>query len=211
METGFLDREHNGSAYQVFVPKGVKAPYPAVLFLHGAGECGTDGLLQTDVGLPHAIRQNRSRWPFLVVVPQKDDVKKFWAERKEMLDGILADVEKEFQTDPHRLYITGLSQGGRGTFDLAAHLRWHFAAAAPVCGWSQLDKVGEDFRHIPTWVFHGDADEAVKPSNSVEAVEAIKKSGGDVQLTMYPGIGHNSWDKAYMESDLPNWLLKHTL
>ncbi|MBS1708427.1 MAG: prolyl oligopeptidase family serine peptidase, partial [Armatimonadetes bacterium] len=65
--------------------------------------------------------------------------------------------------------------------------------------------------HIPTWVFHGDADEAVKPSNSVEAVEAIKKSGGDVQLTMYPGIGHNSWDKAYMESDLPNWLLKHTL
>ncbi|MBX3110935.1 MAG: prolyl oligopeptidase family serine peptidase [Fimbriimonadaceae bacterium] len=211
METGFLDREHKGSNYQVHVPKGVKGPCPTILFLHGAGECGTDGLLQTAIGLPDAVRRDRTRWPFLVVCPQKDDVKALWADRKELLDGILRDVEGEFPVDPHRRYITGLSQGGHGTFDLAAHLGWRFAAAAAVCGRSLLDKVGEDFRHIPLWVFHGDADPVVKPENSIEAVEAVKKAGGDVRLTMYPGVDHNSWDKAYRESDLPQWFLSHTL
>ncbi len=210
-ETGFLDRETQERPYVVFVPKGVKKPWPTILFLHGAGECGVDGLRQVAVGLPPAIMLDRGRWPFLVVIPQKKEVRDLWKQDREYLDAVLHAVEKEFEPDPHRRYLTGLSQGGRGTFDLVKSLAWQFAAAAPVCGWADLEQVAKDFRDVPLWAFHGEDDNVVPLKGSRDAVEAILAAGGTAKITTYPETGHNSWDAAYRESELPAWLLEHHL
>ncbi len=211
-ETGFIDREVRGNRYVIYVPHIVEpARMPAILFLHGAGECGTDGLLQTSVGLPNQIRRKKTRWPFLVIIPQKPDVKSLWNDNRLMVNQILTQVEQEFEPDPKRRYITGLSQGGRGTFDLASKTVWDFAAAAPVCGWSDLQTVANDNKNIPFWAFHGLADNVVKPAGSIQAIEALKEAGAETKITLYEGVDHNSWDRAYSEDELPAWLLSHSL
>lgn len=210
-ETGFLDRATDDRRWVVYVPYDYKPGIPAVLFLHGMGESGVDGVKQSAIGLGHAIRMDRSRWPFLVVLPQKPTPEEAWVESRTHIDHVLGAVEKEFETDPHRRYITGLSQGGFGTFDLAANLVWNFAAAAPVCGRADLGKVADDFSSIPLWAFHGEADGVVPSRHSVEAVAKINAGGGDAKLTLLPGVGHNSWDNAYVESQLPEWFLRHSL
>lgn len=210
-ETGFLDREVRGHRYVVYVPHIVEpARMPAILFLHGAGECGTDGLLQTSVGLPQQIRRKKSRWPFLTIIPQKPDVRTLWLENRLMINQILTQVQEEFQPDPQRRYITGLSQGGRGTFDLANKTIWKFAAATPICGWSDLSRVAQDNKGIPFWAFHGLLDSAVKPEGSIQAIEALKAAGNETKITLYEGVDHNSWDRAYSEDELPMWLLSHS-
>ena len=210
-ETGFLDRVTNGRRWQVYVPYDFKPGYPAILFLHGMGESGTEGVKQSAIGISMGIRMDRSRWPFLVVLPQKPTHEEPWTDSRPHIDKVLEAVEKEFDTDPHRRYITGLSQGGFGTFELAAHLRWNFAAAAPVCGWRSSEGIEKDFKDIPIWAFHGEDDPVVPAQRSKDAIEKIKASGGDAQLTLLPGVQHNSWDHAYQKSDLPNWLLSHNL
>jgi predicted peptidase len=212
-ESGFLDREvtvdGKPSRYVVFVPKGLDPKgLPVILFLHGYGESGSDGLLQTAVGLGHAIQRNRTQWPFLVVFPQKPVFESLWPNYVPLLDSILQHVEAEFAPDTHRRYLTGLSQGGHGTFQLAKALAWRFAAIAPVCGWAD-DEVGERLLDIPVWAFHGDDDEAVKVSASIQAIDAIEKAGGRAKLTRYPGVGHNSWDAAYQNEKLGEWFLQH--
>ena len=210
-QTGFLDRATSDLNYVVYVPRGVEPKgLPVILFLHGHGESGTDGLRQTLIGLPHAIRATHYRWQFIVVSPQKPDFDALWSKYKEALNVMLADVEKEFHPDPHRRYITGLSQGGRGTFDLCTALDWHFAAAAPVCGWTEPEEAAKRLVHMPLWAFHGDEDQAVKFESGQQAVALLKDQGADATFTLYPGVGHNSWDKAYQESDLPTWFLAHT-
>src|ERR1700687_5255436 len=140
-ETGFLDRtlSVHGTTYkyQVFVPDNwsPKKKWPIILFLHGAGERGKDGLLQTDVGLPHAIRENRSRFPSVVVIPQclTDH---WWSEpdMEEVSLGALAAATREFKGDPKRTYLTGLSMGGYGSWALATQYPGKFAAIVPICG-----------------------------------------------------------------------------
>ncbi len=215
MTSGFLERTitHEGREvrFVVYVPRKTTRPLPAILFLHGRGECGVDGLLQVSVGLPIAIMKKRESWPFLVVIPQKATQDSTWWDEKENLQLILASVEKEFQPDAHRRYLTGLSQGGHGTFRLAKHLPWQFAAIAPVCGWVDPALAAKELRDTPVWAFHGEKDTVVKPEGSINAVEAILAAGGKPTLTLYPDLTHNSWDAAYQTSDLPNWLLSHTL
>lgn len=212
-ETGFLDRQVGDHKYVVYVPQNVPPDEtrPAVLFLHGAGECGTDGLKQTAVGLPQQMRFHKDLWPFLVVIPQKPTVQSLWMDQRIMVNKILTQVEREFPHDPHRRYITGLSQGGRGTFDLASRTVWQFAAAAPVCGWSDQDRVVQDNKDIPFWAFHGLADTAVKPEGSIDSIEKLKAAGAETKITLYEGVGHNSWDNAYSDPELPAWLLSHHL
>lgn len=209
--SGFIEYTAGERPFVIYLPKAVTEPVPTILFLHGAGECGTDGLKQVSVGLPPAIMTERARWPFAVVIPQKDEVRKLWADDVAYLDEVLEIAEGVFPSDPHRRYLTGLSQGGRGTFDLVKRLRWSFAAAAPVCGWADLEQVARDYQSVPAWVFHGDQDGAVPVQASRDAVAAIQAAGGDVTYTEYPGVDHNSWDKAYRESDLPSWFLTHSL
>ena len=239
VQTGFLDRTVTISGvsyrYQVYVPADFhsKKKWPVILFLHGAGERGSDGALQTDVGIAHAIRLNSSRFPFVVVMPQcqKD---KIWGD-PDMEVQALAALEasiKEFHGDRNRVYLTGLSMGGFGTWELASRSPGRFAALVPICSgvrplkdWPQLrvtrvedariaDPYAEVARRIgstPVWIFHGDADQSVPVEESRRMAEAIKAEGGNVKYTEYPGVDHNSWDNAYAEPELVPWLLSHSL
>ena len=233
-ETGFLDRHlslHGAIyKYQVFVPDNWSPhqKWPIILFLHGAGERGADGLIQTQVGIATAIRNDRSRFLAIVVMPQclKDHS---WnkPDMEEVALAALAAASKEFKGDRKRTYLTGLSMGGYGSWALAAANPAKFAAVVPICGGillpddarKQLDsdripyleaakKLGTK---LPIWVFHGDADPAVPVSESRHVVEALKGAGADVRYTEYPGVGHNSWDKAYAEPEFMTWLLSKSL
>lgn len=215
-ETGFIDKvfkDADGSEhkYVVYVPEGYTGdkPVPVILFLHGAGETGTDGKKQAAVGLGPAVRK-RKDFPFLVVFPQSE--KRTW--RADSPDGrramaVLAEVEKAYKTDPDRVYLTGLSMGGFGSWSLAAAHPDKWAAVAPICGGGDPSTAAK-IKHLPFWVFHGDADKAVKVDMSRRMVEALKAAGAAPKYDEYPGVGHNSWDKAYGNDELYKWFLSHT-
>jgi len=231
--TGFLDRtltiQGNEYKYQVFVPADwtTKNKWPVILFLHGAGERGDDGLIQTEVGIGTAIRRYRSRFPAVIVMPQcRKDV---WWTDPAMADMAMKALElsqKEFRGDPQRTYLTGLSMGGYGTWYLAANHPGKFAAIAPICGGilrpdDSRKQPAEDTRpyteaaqkvgKTPVWIFHGGDDPVVPVAESQRMAEAIKAVGAEVHYTEYPGVGHNSWEKAYAEPDFTTWLLSQSL
>lgn len=118
---------------------------------------------------------------------------------------VLAKLQKEFSIDDKRLYLTGLSMGGYGTWDTLARYPNLFAAAVPICGGGD-ESAAATLKDIPIWCFHGGADTTVPTERSRNMIKAIKDAGGTPQYTEYPGVGHNSWDKAYSEPELPNWL-----
>lgn len=234
-ETGFLNRTvKSGDAtyrYQVYVPKdwSPDRKWPVILFLHGAGERGDDGLLQTEVGLGGPIRRHADRFPAVVVMPQCR--RGVWWTSPEMEAQIFAALDqavKEFNGDTSRLYLTGLSMGGYGTWAFGAKYAGKFAALAPVCGGvrlpprpglpqpdsSEADPYAETAKKIgttPVWVFHGAADPTVPVTESRKLVEALKAAGGNVRYNEYEGVGHNSWDRAYNEPEFAGWLLAQSL
>ena len=238
-ETGFLDRAVSLGGvtyrYQVFLPAKFDPhkKWPVVLFLHGAGERGDNGLLQTDVGLGHVIRNSTRDWLFLVVMPQCR-TNRYWTDPT-MQAQALAALEHsvtEFKVDRERIYLTGISMGGYGTWDLAAKYPGKFAAYVVLCGgirgpegFQELhvglvddpnvaDPYAETARRIgktPVWIFHGDADPAVPVEESRKMAQALERAGANVRYTEYPGVGHNSWDKAYAEPGLFEWLLRQKL
>lgn len=217
-QTGFLDRvisvEGQERKYVVHVPVGYGPgkKWPAILFLHGRGESGTDGRFQLWHGLERAIVRNAEDWPFVAVFPQKPEQDKLWPTEIPMLVAILEAAEAEFSLDPARRYLTGLSQGGHGTIQLATRLPWKFAALAPVCGWADdPDTAAAAIGKTPLWAFHGDKDQAVQVTKSIELVEAIKNRGGNAKLTRYPEVGHDSWHKAYQDEGLAEWFMAHKL
>jgi predicted peptidase len=189
---------------------------PAILFLHGKGESGTDNGSQLTVGLPRFVSQDPDAWPFLVIAPQKPDADRLWPDDRDMLEAILHAVEAEFPSDPLRRYLTGLSQGGNGTLALAARLSWRFAAVAPVCGWADPMRAARDLGATPVWAFHGLAD-AVVPASCTRAVaDCMGRFGPRPRLSLYPGVEHNAWDRAYGEDGpgpggLAAWFLGHRL
>lgn len=199
--------------YMVYVPREIETlrPVPTIVHLHGRGESGDDGAKPMIHGIPRSILFNREWWPFLVVMPQKLKQTELWPDEKDFLNAVLAKVEEEYPTDPHRRYLTGLSQGGHGTFTLATKLRWNFAAVAPVCGWCDPAVAAKELVGTPLWAFHGAKDEVIKPSGSILAVEALREAGASPKLTLYPDVGHNAWDRAYFDEALPKWFLSHSL
>jgi len=233
-DTGFLDRsvtvEGRAYKFQVFVPEDwtPKKKWPVILFLHGAGERGDDGLVQTEVGLGSAIRQMRSRFPAIVVMPQCR--KEGWwpnAPMDEVAMQALEQSEKEFHGDPRRVYLTGLSMGGYGTWRLAGKYPRRFAAIVPICGGIILPHPGSDpgaqdkkpyedaakkiGSGTPVWIFHGGDDDTVPVTESRRMAEAMKALGAEVRYTEYAGVGHDSWDKAYAEPELITWMLSKSL
>jgi predicted peptidase len=237
-ETGFLNRTVlvGGSSYlyQVYVPadwnKGKK--WPVILFLHGAGERGDDGLLQTQVGIATAIRQHRERFACIIVIPQcrKDSWWTAPAMEAQALKALDQSI-KEFKGDPDRTYLTGLSMGGYGTWGIAWNHPGRFAAYAPICGGirppgrvtlpegspladpkaNPYELVAAKVGKTPVWIFHGGADTTVPVAESQKMNEALKAAGGNVKYTEYPGVGHNSWDRAYAEPEFMTWLLSQHL
>ena len=238
-ETGFLDRtvSVNGEVhrYQVYVPQDfdAKKKWPVILFLHGMGERGNDGIFPTDVGIAHAIRENASRFPFIVVIPQcRNDKRWIHPEMEAQALAALEQSVKEFRGDRDRLYLTGLSMGGYGTWNLAASHPGKFAAYIPICGGifgprqapearlslaadaNVADPYAETAKRIgstPVWIFHGAADDSVPVEESRKMALALQAAKANVRYTEYPGVGHNSWDKAYAEPELVAWPLSQKL
>lgn len=215
-QTGFLEKkiEVDGRThrYVVYVPSTYngKTPMPAILFLHGIGEKGDDGWKQVAVGLGPAIMLDSAAWNFIVMFPQMPAGKKSnWMQFEALLLGIVENTKKEYSIDDKRLYLTGLSMGGYGTWMLAAKHPDRFAAIAPICG-GGIPGDAEKIKDLPIWCFHGDADKSVPLSASQKMIDAVKAAGGDPRFTVYKGVGHNAWDRAYREEKLAEWFLKHS-
>lgn len=211
---GFLARSValNGQKhpYVVYVPESLdlSRPVPLVLFLHGKGECGTDNTAQLRVGLAPAVLAHPGRWPCLILMPQKPDAEKQWEDYDAMVMAQLSDVKNRYRIDPDRVYLTGLSQGGHGTWTLGALHPHLWATLAPICGYGDPGPVVPKIKDIPVWAFHGGKDDIIEPAQSAAMVDALIKAGSThAMLTVFPEANHNSWDKAYGEPDLAVWLL----
>lgn len=194
--------------YVVYVPAvyDPAKPIPTIIFLNGMGECGRDGWRQC-FHFGNAIMLDAEKWPFIVIFPQKQSKESFWEDEEIVMMTAFEQTKKEYNLDLSRVYLTGLSQGGRGTWAIASRHPEMFAAIAPVCGWGD-EKTAKKLVGMSIWAFHGDADTTIRPEKSKEMVEWVKAAGGDAKLTTYPGVGHNSWDNAYRNENLGEWFLQ---
>ncbi len=201
--------------YAVYVPRGLEVrdpshPAPMVVFLHGRGECGRDGQKMIVQGIGSNILWNAARWPCVVLFPQKPEMERAWEDYDAHVMAALERVRGRYAIDPRRIALTGLSQGGHGTWALGAAHPEVWCALAPICGYPEpLDPAGIAARvkSIPIWCFHGEADDVVVPERSRVVIEALRRAGASPRFTQYPGVNHGSWDRAYAEPDLPAWLL----
>lgn len=193
--------------YLLFLPedynKQKDKAWPMILFLHGRGESGDD-LNKVKVHGPPKIVESKRDFPFILVSPQS----RRWGWRPEALMGLLDHVTSKYQVDPQRIYLTGLSMGGYGTWSTAAAHPDRFAAIVPICGGGN-PKDAEKLKGLPIWVFHGAKDSVVPLARSQQMVEAVKAAGGNVKLTIYPDANHDSWTETYDNPELYRWLLKH--
>ncbi len=194
--------------YAIYVPPDY-APgkaWPVILFLHGKGERGNDGRKQAKVGIGRALRRWPERFPAIVVMPQCSK-KTDWRGAEEDINTAFAATLDGYDTDPSRYYLTGLSMGGFGAFWYGSIHHGVFAALLPICGAGDPDWA-PDLAKIPIQAFHGGADKTVPPEQSRIMAEAIGKAGGQIQLTEYPGVGHNSWDRTYGDPEVIQWLFE---
>lgn len=212
MPTGFLNKTMNvdgaDRSYVVYVPRDYRpdSKWPLILFLHGAGERGDDGLAQSDVGIGRAIRFHPDRFPCIVVMPQcPKDV--WWDKVTTHIDVALRQSLAEYSIDPDRVYLTGLSMGGYASWQYGAEHSDQFAAIVPICGGGK-SAAPTVLAKVPIWAFHGEDDSVVRPSETTRMVEAVQKAGGTIRCTMYPGVDHNSWDKTYGDPEVISWLLQ---
>jgi predicted peptidase len=191
--------------YLLYLPPGYGKDdrrWPLVLFLHGAGERGRSLEAVKRHGPPKLVEQGED-FPFILVSPLCPADEQ-WS--VPLLRALLENVEGTHRTDPARIYLTGLSMGGNGTWRLAAAMPGHFAAIAPVCGWGDAGSVCA-LKEIPVWVFHGKKDGVVPFEASEAMVDALKECGGNVRFTEYPDAGHDSWTETYENPELYAWLL----
>lgn len=181
--------------------------WPLLMFLHGAGERGDDIELVKKHGPPKLIAAGRA-FPFIVVAPQcpADD---WWTSTRQILTlkALLDAIIAAHRVDPDRVYLTGLSMGGYGTWQLACEYPGLFAAIAPICGGGPR-QLAYRLRRVPAWAFHGARDSVVPPSESDVMVEALRRAGGTAQFTLYPEAGHDAWTAAYDDPALYDWMLR---
>jgi predicted peptidase len=233
-KTGFLERTVRvadvSHAYKVYVPPGFdpRRSWPVILFLHGAGESGTDGVQQTEVGLGRVLRTDPERFPAVVVFPQAPRGQVWLGDLARVATTALEQTIAEFHGDPDRIYLAGLSLGGYGAWVLAFENPERYAAIVSVAGGvvppagrharlAQLSPTlsAEDpyaataarVKGIPAWLFHGADDPTVPVTESRRIVAALKQAGASPRYSEYEGVPHNSWDRAFAEPDLPKWLL----
>lgn len=229
-ETGFLDRTlrlgHRDYRYQLFRPRGAlpELGWPIILFLHGAGERGRDGLLPTQVGLGAAIRRHVDRFPGLVVFPQLAGGCG-WSQpdAAELAIACLAQTQQDEIVDPARIYLTGISMGGTGVWYLGARHPDMFAALVPVCGGVNYPAAASGnpaadenlaiyqtraaaLGQTPVWAFHGADDPIVAVDFTRQMVGALHNLGSPARYTEYQACGHDAWEPAYAEAELWRWL-----
>ncbi len=211
VSTGFLAKslkiDDETFRYCVYVPPDYtpERPWPVILFLHGSGEAGADGFLQTDVGIARAIRRDHTRVPAIVVMPQCRP-RQFWkGAMAAMALKCVEQTSREYHLDPQRVYLTGLSLGGAGTWHIAARFPDRFAALAPICGFGEESDAAK-LRGVPIWCFHGAVDDRVRVDSARTMVDAARKAGADVKYTEFAGEGHLIWDKVYEDAKFWEWL-----
>lgn len=226
MNSEFVERtlEFDGKAhrYQVFVPSsraGGHSP-PVIVFLHGSGERGDDGGKPTLVGIGPYIRARQADFPAIVVFPQAPEGSE-WSGHVGLVFAQLDAATREFNGDRDRTYLTGLSMGGYGVWDVALQAPGRFAALAPICGGVRPPRAERDTlfvaavvhdvdphtaiaRHlhrVPTWIFHGAKDDLVPPEDDRQLIAAFRAAGAaDARYTEFPDANHNSWDPAYSQT-----------
>jgi len=194
--------------YLLYLPDGYEKnkekEYPFILFLHGAGERGDD-LNRVKAHGPPKFLDNKKDFPFIVVSPQCPK-SEHWEAFK--LNALLEEIVEKYRIDKDRIYLTGLSMGGYGTWDLATNYPHWFAAIAPICGGGDIRRI-RSIKDIPVWTFHGLRDNVVPIERTLELVRALEKVGGNIKFTVYPEAGHNSWSQTYENPELWEWFLKH--
>ncbi len=190
--------------YLLYLPEDYEKQeaWPLLVFLHGVGERG-DNLQRVAIHGPPKLIAAGKDFPFIVVSPQCPSNQ--WWEPTELV-ALLDEIERTCKVDADRVYLTGLSMGGFGTWRLAAYVPQRFAAIAPICGGGE-PYWGRQIAQLPTWAFHGAKDRTVPLKRSEDMIEAIKEAGGTPQLTIYPEAGHDSWTETYNNPKLYEWLL----
>ncbi len=203
-------KEEMNLKYLLFLPESygkTQQKWPLILFLHGLGECGDNLELIKKHGLPKIVKTKKD-FPFVVVSPQCPKGQ-WWPDKIEVLIKLLDDIGSSYDIDTDRVYLTGLSMGGYGSWTLACAYPERFAAVVPICG-GGVHHLGYKMRNVPVWAFHGAEDPVVPAIESRKMVGAIKKYGGNAKLTVYPGLKHDSWTVTYENPRLYEWLLEHT-
>lgn len=213
----FEQRKSAKVSYLLFLPEGYDAKaqkrWPLILFLHGSGERGTNIWKVATHGPPRNVAQHPD-FPFIVVSPQCPE-HQVWS--REVLLALLNQVTAQYAVDVNRIYLTGLSMGGYGAWDLGLAYPEKFAAIAPICGGGELISVilssrenGPALKSLGVWAFHGGKDPVVPLEESQRMIDALKKVGvQDVKLTVYPEAQHDAWTQTYNNPQLYEWLLQH--
>jgi predicted peptidase len=195
--------------YGLFVPHHYKAgtPTPAIVFLHGVLQAGSDGRSQMGQGLGPNIARNPERFPCLAIFPQSSGD---WTgeARDRLAMAVLDEVCRRYTVDPERIVLTGLSNGGYGTWHIGANHVDRFAALVPVSGGSDYDAVSKlAAAHIPIWCFHNGGDFIIFSSNTREMNSRLKAAGANVKYTEFDAVGHECWDQVYGDEQVIGWML----
>jgi predicted peptidase len=209
-------REDISLNYLAFVPKGYgqsSKKFPLMLFLHGAGERGTNINAVSVHGPPKIVKTN-DNFPFILISPQCAPNQRW---ERQMIMAFLDEMITKYKPDTNRIYLTGLSMGGYGSWDLAANYPDRFAAVIPICGGGQTIDVKlanaarkKAYSTLGIWAFTGAKDPVVPVEESQRMVEAFKAAGcKDIQLTIYPEANHDSWTETYNNPKIYEWLLEH--
>ncbi len=197
--------------YLLYLPEDYaksRKKWPLILFLHGAGERGDKVQLVAKHGPPKLVAEGKAL-PLIIVSPQCPQWE-WWPNAMQIaaLDGLLKEIVANYRVDKDRLYLTGLSMGGFGSWKLATECPTRFAAVAPICGKGDPTKA-KLIKDLPIWVFHGAKDPVVPLANSKDMVDALKQCGSDVKFTIYPEAQHDSWTATYANPELYDWFLQH--
>lgn len=195
--------------YLFYLPEGYgkdDKPWPLMIFLHGADERGSDLERVKMHGPSKMVSQNRNL-PFIIASPQcpKD---KWWPNLTVNVIAMIDDITENYNVDRSRIYLTGLSMGGYGTWTIACAYPDRFAAIVPICGGGR-PFVAANLKDVPVWAFHGEKDDVVPLGESQKMTAAVKRAGGSAKLTIYPEAGHDSWTETYNNEELYKWLLSH--
>lgn len=226
-----LSQEIDGQQYacKVMINQHAEKGGAGLLFLHGAGECGTDGVRQMHVGLPRYAQEQPELWPFVLIVPQKPSVNSEWENHDVALMKMLDQAAEMGLYDRQRLAITGLSQGGHGTIMVGGMHPDRFLAAGPVCGYTrtvfdgsrnriprihakadtpEVVAAAKKLSVMPVWLHHGDADSVVPADESRALHEALVQLDAEVTYSEYADVNHNSWDNAYTNERFSQWFIE---